>query len=45
MSDFFKYCHWENEVFKDGAFWLVIFIITSIWTLYFKVQEASEAQI
>ena len=45
MSDFFKYCHWENDVFKDGLFWLIIFVITSVWTLYFKIQEASEAQI
>ena len=44
-STFFKHCNWENPVFYHGVIWFAIFVVTSIWTLYFKVQEYVDAEV
>ena len=44
-STFFKHCSWDNPVFYHGSIWFAIFVVTSIWTLYFKVQEYVDAEV
>lgn len=43
FEEFFKYCDWENPVFRNGMFWLFVFIVCGIGTLHFKRQDAREA--
>jgi hypothetical protein len=42
--EFFKYCTLDNPVFQGALFWLGLFVFCGGFTLYFKLQEASEQQ-
>jgi hypothetical protein len=42
--EFFKYCTLDNPVFQGALFWLGLFVFCGSFTLYFKLQEASEEQ-
>ena len=44
MDKLFQHCTFDNPVFCGGLFWLVVFIISGISTLYYKVEEHKEAQ-
>ena len=40
----FEHCHMDNPVFVQGMFWIIVFIVCYAGTLYYKWQEANEAQ-
>ena len=40
--EFFKHCTWDNPVFCGGLFWLIVFILSGISTIYYKMEEAED---
>ena len=40
----FEHCHMDNPVFVQGMFWIIVFLVGYACTLYYKWQEANEAQ-
>lgn len=44
FENLFEHCHMDNPVFVQGMFWIGVFIVTLIATLYYKSGESKEAQ-
>ena len=40
----FEHCHMDNPVYVQGMFWIGVFIVTYIGTLYYKCKEKREAE-
>ena len=43
--EIFKYCDFDNPIFKSALFWLGLFFVSGAFTLYYKMQESSERQV
>ena len=44
FDDMFEHCHMDNPVYVQGMFWIGVFIVTYIGTLYYKCKEKREAE-
>ena len=44
FDNLFAHCHMDNSVYVHGMFWIGVFIVTYIGTLYYKYTEAQEAK-
>ena len=44
FDDMFQHCHMDNPVYVQGMFWIGVFILTYIGTLYYKCKEKREAE-
>ena len=44
FDNLFAHCHMDNPVYVQGMFWIAVFVVTFICTLYYKHKEAQEAQ-
>ena len=42
MDSFFKYCTFDNPIFKWALFWTTLLVISGAFTTYYKIQEARE---
>ena len=43
FDDMFEHCHMDNPIYVQGMFWIGVFIVTYIGTLYYKCKEKREA--
>ena len=43
--EIFKYCTFDNPIFKSALFWLGLFLVSGAFTLYYKMQESNERQV
>ena len=44
FDNMFQHCHMDNPVYVQGMFWIGVFIVTYIGTLYYKCKEKREAE-
>ena len=40
---YFQHCHGDNPCFQMGMAWLAVFIVTGLWTLHYKLEDARAA--